>query len=314
MQHIFEHRRQSGVAPKTPGAFRTGTQQKGLGLADRAAAAPAASSSVPRLQRLADAGAADRPLTALQRIADARGTIQCISMAGAKQNFGDGRYATHMSGPFMGKHVAMEQPTTNVRAAEQHARRPAPPQTNTVIMEPAAFKKALAAGTWEPTQYNGRPQWKVVSNGTVELQDTRKRDALTAPPASIMLPIGKLAGDASKFKTNKKGEFTGLKGYDLSAAMIPKGMKSPVRGDDYEKEEARERFLKAIQANLDAEAGNAKLVWIKQHFDRIGGIAMHSNPAITSVDDVEQVPRRNTSVEVAVDQEKGEINHLQGTD
>lgn len=204
-----------------------------------------ASDRVGRLQRLADATSGQGRLAALQRAADARGTIQrkppkLVKMATAKQNFRDGRLATYMTSTFMGKHVALKVPTTNVVAAEQHASRKDPPEKNTVIMDPVAFKAALAGAAWNETTYKGKKKWSVAA-GT-ELQNTKRRNAIQKPP-------------------------------------------NPQR-----------------------------LSWIKDNFQSIGAVAMYGNADITSLEDVNQVARRNANVEVRVDQESGNIDHLHRTD
>lgn len=91
-------------------------------------------------------------------------------------------------------------------------------------------------------------------------------------------------------------------------------MAYPKNGNSQKKRAARKTFLEAVQRNLDAQAQNEKLAWVKHNFDRIGAVPMHGNQAIASLDDVEQAARRKTSVEVRVDQTSGEINHLHGTD
>ncbi len=143
--------------------------------------------STPR--SAAAAGPSTAGLAQLQRLADASAPVQrLVSLETAKAGLNDGRVITNINTGFFGKHVAKEK-NSNLSAAETHATRPSPGDTNTVVMDSVAFKAAVAGGTWAPSVYKGASQWTVVSSGNVDLQDTVRRQAIAAAPQPVRLSI-----------------------------------------------------------------------------------------------------------------------------
>ncbi|MCB1312532.1 MAG: hypothetical protein KDK29_11945 [Sedimentitalea sp.] len=266
--------------------------------------------SAPR--SAAAAGPSTAGLAQLQRLADVSAPVQrLVSLETAKAGLNDGRVITSIDTGFFGKHVAREK-NSNLSAADTHATRPNPRDTNTVVTDSVAFKAAVAGGTWAPSVYKGAPQWTVVSSGNVDLQDTVRRQAIAAAPQPVRLNIETLKAEPDHFTTSG-GTFTGFAHPGVTEDDLPVNMPSKGRNAQQNREK-RKAFLEVVQRNLTARYGNERLAWLKQNFATIGATAIHGNAAIDSLDKVEAVARRSTSVTVTVSQAKGEINHLAGTD
>jgi hypothetical protein len=257
-------------------------------------------------------GPSTERLAQLQRLADTSAPVQrFVSLDKAKEGLRDGRVITSIDTGFFGKHVAREK-NSNISAADSHATRPNPQNTNTVVTDSVAFKTAVADGTWTPSVYKGQAQWTVVSNGNVDLQDTVRRQAITAAPKPVTLNVDTLKAEPDRF-TISGGTFTGFDYPGVSDDDLPENM-SATGSNANKKRDKRKLFLQEVQRNLDARHGSERLAWLKQNFATIGATAIHGNAAIDSLDKVEAVARRSTSVTVTVSQAKGEINHLAGTD
>ena len=151
-----------------------------------------------RLQAVADRGSSAQHIAQLQQCIDNSPSnqimqskasslnaapIQLISKAGVKQQLKTGVYLANFAGSFTTNHIALNN-SGNMGAAEVHARRAPPPDTNTIITDATDLKNSLEAGTWVDRVADG---WDVTSNTQIELQDTTKRNPAIAEDLIIAL-------------------------------------------------------------------------------------------------------------------------------
>lgn len=261
-----------------------------------------------RLQRLADARVS--PAASIQRAA---GPLQLKPRSEIIREFRDGLLLANFSGAFIARHIGLGN-NDNLAAARIHQSRPAPPPINTVVMDAHALKASLADGVWT----DQGAHWQVVSNGNVELQDTRRRgQAIGDPPASPDLLKSPTRGEDAERFTVRDGVVVAVEGasdLEVQAAVqvagpYPSGSGKTIKA---RRRDYRVSLVREINNSRIAAARDRETVWVKANFRSIGGVALTGNGAPATRADILNIARRTEQVTVFVRQSDGRIYHFDG--
>lgn len=237
--------------------------------------------------------------------------IQLKSEEAVRQEIQQGGILSNFSEGFISSHIGTGN-NNNVKAAEVHAARAAPPLTNTVIMDARALKNALLGVAW----VDSGDHWEVSTVATVGLQNTVKRNvAIAAKPAEAVTLGITGNGDHAHYFTVDQGAITAITGAtdaEVDLAVVahgayPSGNSSSKKA---QKRSYRQNLIDHINQQRREIANNAEVAWVKQEFTSIGGTNMNGNAAIASVADVNGVASRQKRVEVYIGKNSGEIYHF----
>lgn len=242
---------------------------------------------------------------------------QLISEGNAKAGLQDDRFATHLKGNFLARHVPMSaSQSNNVGAAKKHQSRGGV-AVNTTVLDIFGLKKELSHGNWT----SNAGSWRVRTRNAVRVQDTRKENNANfanPPAASAKLPSAYTGEAGARFTVVNNVVVAIDNATDQEVLNAVAGVQGNYpTGQSSRAKTARRNYRGQLVDFINAQRGqadeDATVAWVKANFYRIGATVVHNNNAVTTIAHLNAIADRNAHVTVDIAKSDGAIYHFVGT-